>query len=1276
MGHPKGVADILPLTSAQKGMLFHAVQRRGTPGAYVAVVSCAVDGPLEPERLKAAIQSVIEARDAFRAGFVWEGTKQPVQVVRERADLPWTELDWRDEPNVKDKLRDLEKQEQLRQFDLKTPPLMAIALIQISDTSWRLVWTMHHLISDGWSTEVALKDVFNRYNNAPPLGPLPPSFKSYLIWLRKQSPLTDHEFWTEQFSGLDAPSLLPEPGDTRVGTLQQSRSDLLGADLLERVEQIAARLKMTTNTVLSAAWALVLRRMLGQDDVVFGTVTAGRPADIAGIGDAVGAFVNTLPVRLTIDPEQPVDALLHTHARSENARRRHEFASLPEVQACAPFPAGTPLFDALFVNEGVANVSLEFGNIRLSDLRTSQFSNYPLALLVTPQGSFKAEIYFDPAKISGEKVETCLDSYKQVLIKLSGNPEIRIKDLFQSAQSFATTAPAPDNETVVQRFLQQAGTNPNAPALSDENGTLTYSDLSYRARQIAHALRAKGVGPSDIIPVALPRGADSVAAFLGVMMCGAAYVPLDLTYPAQRIAQIFDVVSPRLFVTQSDCEMDVSETAAQAVLVDNLQVAIDPASATTGERAYVMFTSGSQNRPKGVEITQTGLAVSTAARDIVHGAPPEAYLLLSSLAFDSSVAGIYWTLCSGGHLVIAARRAEQEPLQLGKLIRQHQITHTLCLPSLAQALLLTVPKQDLQSLRMLIAAGEAVPTELIAQCQAALPLCRLINEYGPTEATVWCTSFDATGFDGSHVPIGSPIPGTWVGIVDPDDCQAEPGDVGEIVVAGKTVAQGYLNDPRQTAERFFSMGPDALPAYRTGDLGVADAAGCITFLGRKDKQVKIRGHRIELSELETVARSVAENTRVAALITETDGMRAITLALECRDGDALCERVRSEIEATLPAPFHPKSVEAVAEFPNLPNGKLDERALATLLAERMTSKDNVPLRDDLETRIAALFADVLKVTCTSRDDNFFEMGGDSLMTLKTSARAREGGLRFEPMDLFSFPTVGGLADHLRALQQGDVDQTRWKVFRTANERGQETPVALVHCLMPFFNHVAEHLGPDHTVVHMPGHRLPGMPVPFDKSLEDLADEAIATLRDVAPDRPILLCGFSAGCALVLAIAKQLGPENVAGIVLLDPPYKMIGAEPALQPLYYRTYKRWRYQFRRAKHRRKAQVAVPEAKAQLDNPNCTEDQRIDAVSLTYGLAINDYHVQRVDHPTRVFLTPGNPAMTKGDVLDTHLTNKRIHQVETKHRQLLRETESQARIAACIKSLIDKSAESLG
>ncbi len=1270
MGYPKGVADILPLTSTQRGMLYHVAGEAARPGQYVAVITCVLNGALDPQRLRGAMQALVDTHGALRAGFVWEGVKQPVQVIRKTAELPWTFLDWSDASDFEDRLQGLARAEQARRFDLKTAPLMAATLVKASDTRWHLVWTVHHLISDGWSTEVSFRQIFSRYQT-PSLSVVPEAeFKSYLVWLKKQKNLTDKAYWTEQLGSLSGPSLLPDTDQPARQESALSQHLFLGAELLARVQKLAADLKVTPNTILSAAWAILVRRILQMDDVVFGTTTAGRPPEIPGIADAIGAFVNTIPVRVQIDPSQSVAPLLQDMASAETTRRKHEHAALAEVQTCAPFPGGTSLFDTMFVNEGVAKTALDFGDIQLTELQTSQFSNYPLCLLVTPNSQFKAEIQFDPGRTTAEIAGTYLADYRNVLDTVTTDPLVSVQRIFRAQDPGPSITSLDQDENVVSRFLAQAAVSPDMAAVSDDQKTLTYAQLSERARQVAGALQNAGVSASDIVPVAVPRGADAVAAFLGVMMSGAAYVPLDLDYPEQRLRQVFEAVNPKFLVTTSEIWPKYSGLAVHEILVDKPSGSITVDDVRQGELAYVMFTSGSQNRPKGVQITHKGLAISTAARDVVHGAPPGAYLLLSSLAFDSSVAGIYWTLATGGHLVIAPRHAEQNPSGLGQLIAQHQITHTLCLPALADALLTVIPARDLQSLRMIIAAGEALGTGLIAKHSESLPQCRLVNEYGPTEGTVWCTSFDATEFVGPDiVPIGTAIPGTWVGIVDQDGCAVAPGTIGEIVVAGDTVAKGYLGDPTQTKERFFEFGPSGPRAYRTGDLGVSDPSGCVTFLGRKDKQVKIRGHRIELSELEAAANDVAGAVRVAALVLDNERGRSIALALESPANPDLCARVTRHIQKSLPAPFHPSVVDTIEDFPLLPNGKVDERALVGLITQGSEVPEGDAPQGKLENRIADLFSDILKAPCTTRDANFFDIGGDSLMTLAVYAKAKERGIVFEPTDIFSHPTVAELARRVKSLRDAPFGQSDDRTIQIANIDGPETAVVLVHCPMQFYRTVVHGLGPDHMVALLPSPRLPGKTIPFGKTLQQLGAEALASMGAAINGKRLILCGFSAGCALTLEIARQLGTERIDGLVVLDPPYKMVGAEPSLQPFFYRTYKRWRYQFRAFKHGLKAKRALPRMQADLAKPGATNDQRIDAVSLVFDLAINAFRVPRIDVPSRVFLTAGNPSLTPGDVLDTHLRDKTIQHLDLPHREVVRDKAAQARIVETIRALLD-------
>ncbi len=1263
MALPEGIADILPLTPVQTGMLFHVLESKDSRGRYVAVLSCRLSGPLDPQRLREAMQDAIQARDAYRAGFVWEDVKQPVQAIREQVELPWTELDWQDNDGTEEQLTALITFEQSRQFDLKQAPLMSATLIKLDQNNWQLVWTIHHLISDGWSTFVVFRDIFERYQDRQPETQKQARFRDYIVWLRKSAPKTDTAYWTQHLEDLAAPSLLPRrEQDIEPSALHHHVERHLGEELLRAVEAFAMKQGMTANTILAATWALVLRQMLQQNDVVFGQTTAGRPAEIPGIANAAGAFINTLPFRIKIDPDQSVGAFLAQAAETQQARASHEFASLAEVHACAPIPKGSALFDTLFVNEGIAAQKMDAGDIQLLDLSTTQSSNYALALLATPHNAFKVEIYADPKKLDADQAAECLDAYEKMLQAVIEWPDRAIAELSWQDTPDINVPSAKPFAPVLERIMRCAQENPDALAISDEEQSWTYQTLTHRARQIAFKLEAEGTREGDIVPVVLPRSNQALAAFLGVMMVGAVYVPIDMDYPAHRIEQIFKKSNAGRYICDAETIVRLTDNSASPVMIDVLDEAIGLDEINPGKSAYVIFTSGSQGGPKGVEIEHAALAHSTGVRDEIYGGGPDVYLLLSSLAFDSSVAGIYWTLCTGGHLVLAPKSAEQRPAQLGALIKQHGVSHTLCLPGLAQALLDALPADDLRSLRVLIAAGEVLPPSLLEATRNQLPSCRIFNEYGPTESTVWCTVHEASPSDIEAVPIGRALPGTWVGICDIDGKPLPAGSVGEIVVAGPTLACGYLNDAQQTAARFATLGPDGPRAYRTGDLGRMDSAGVISFLGRRDTQLKIRGHRIELSEIERVAQASLPGIEIIAAVQQHSGRSTITLIIEHAENGAARQSLQNGISAALPPPFHPTDYEFVSSFPRLPNGKTDRNKLIEQNQSHASSNVDDPPQSELEQQLAELFGEVLNIDDFSRNANFFELGGDSLMTLTVFSKGREKNLIFEPADIFEFPTVRELAAYISSGKANEVQYKEFPEFHFANTDGQKEAVLLMHITMGIFRKTAKGLGPDHPVCILFSHFMFGRRMAYSTTVADMAAEAVHALRQMRPHGPYLLTGYSAACPIILEIVRQLDPEDVDRIVLIDPPYLVIGAEPSLQKDQSARRTRLRNQislgFRIARHL----VRAPFFSTLLWLRPKNEWIRQKTIRSAYVFALSRYKIPKYDGKAHILLTAGNPAMKPGDAFDTHLTNKTIHDMPTTHRTILKTTEGEDVVSA--------------
>ncbi|MEL6688789.1 MAG: amino acid adenylation domain-containing protein [Pseudomonadota bacterium] len=1250
MSEGKAAFDVLPLTAAQAGMLFHVLEEPGaTP--YVAVLRCTLEGPLDTARFRKAMEDAVAARDAYRAGFVWEGVKQPVQAVRKEVELPWQDHDWTDrsEAETERALGDLVTLEGARRFDLKKAPLMQVQLIRHSYEKHSLIWTIHHLISDGWSTGVVLRDVMARYAGHAPAQPQPLQFRDYLVWLRRSGrEVPDEAFWKDHLAGVQPTTLPLAPvAEPRAG--QGHLEAHLGAELLAQVQAFARTARVTPNSFLSAAWAILLRHLVGRDDVVFGQTSAGRPTELPGADGAAGAFLNTLPLRTRVSPNSSVQAFAVEMESTQRAWSRHQFAALPKVQALAETERGTPLFDTLFVSEALAPMDLPPSDVTVADLSTVQSSNYALALLVTPQGDLRTELYFDKARLSETIAADILARYGRLVAALVANPSGRVDEVAARALMPKAEAlpPSPYTQTILDQFLAHAERTPDAPAVSDGEVTLSYGTLAARAARIAAALSAAGVGRGDIVPVALERSVDSLAGFLAAWMVGAGYIPLDLTYPPARLQQILEEAAPRHILTSTDAEKRLPEAAlATRVYIDALPAGTPAVQPKVGETAYVIFTSGSQGKPKGVVISHSALSHSTGAREGVYPSAPGVYLVLSSLAFDSSVPGLYWPLATGGHVVLAPHRAEQDIDAMGRLMARHEVTHSLCLPSLAQAFLPRLSREALASLNTLIVAGEAMPPALTEAVAAHAPGLMLFNEYGPTESTVWATASEITGQDGGPVPIGTPVPGTEASICDPDGTPLPEGFEGELLIAGPMLADGYLHQQDLTASRFAPrVGGAQERLYHTGDLGYRGADGQIYLLGRADDQVKIRGHRVELAETERIAQDLFDGALCVAFV--TDG--ALAVAVECAEGVGPEDR-EAAFGARLPAPLVPRHVITAPELPRLPNGKIDRNALPALVDAGASGPMAEVPESELERQIAAIFADVLGLEAVPRDGNFFDLGGDSLATIAVYAKAREQGLDFAPTDIFEAQEVSALAHRILARSTNPVahDSTRKLIHTNAGAEG--TAVLLVHGTTALFNAVSRGLGEGHATGLAFSDYALGAETSLEHSVEDYAADVIKDLRTLKPTGPYVLCAYSAGAVIALEAARRLGDE-VERLVLIDPAYQVLAADEgrittaAGRKVQADTNRYLRN--RRIRH----SLRVAAMKALAPVMPRSEWRRRQLVRSAYVFALSSYRLHAHEGPVDVIVTSGNPALEEGGTWDSNLSQKTVEELALTHRDVI-------------------------
>lgn len=939
------VESIYRLTPAQEGMLFHVVEAPHS-GVYHQQIACSLSGRVDAAALQEAWTWVIGRHAALRTLFTWERRVHPLQIVRQAVTTPWQELDWR--PEAADASLAAWLAEDRRQgFELSRAPLMRLALARVGDDAAWMVWSFQHLVLDGWSAALVLREVFDRYaarqrgvDVAPPIGP---SFQDHVRWLQQQADTeTQERFWRSRLAGFTSPTsvsaslaLLPDTAASGVS----HHTIRLSAEQTAEVLAFAQRVRVTVNTIVQGAWALLLARYTGREDVLFGITVSGRPATLDGVDRMVGMFINTLPLRVTVTGDVAVERWLQELQAQNVELREYEHSSLARVQALSDVARGVALFDSILAFENypsAGSLGSDMPQLRVERLEHHDQSNYPLAVLVVPEARMRIIVVTDPARYPADVAQRIGDHVATLISELasSASRPVSAVPMVVGAErqqlvvdwNRARVEP-PSGRTIVDFIDDQIATRPDAIALTCGVSSVTYRELDRRANAVAQRLSSLGVGRGHVVGIYARRTLEFPIGIVGVLKAGAAYLPLDASYPEARLSSFLDTAEVSAVLVGPGLRVPSTTRPAPVVHLDATHgVELDDSAmsgssvalgselrARPSDPAYVIFTSGSTGAPKGVPVSHEQLVHSTLARSHVYDRQVGAFLLLSSFSFDSSVAGVFWTLSQGGALCLAQDDEIQDVLELAECIRHRRVTHTLCLPSLYRVLLDHAPEGALDSLEVVVVAGEPCPPSLPARHRACLPGAALFNEYGPTEGTVWSTVMRIDQWRGAGtVPIGRPIPNTQAYILDGHRQPVPVGAVGELFIGGAGVVEGYWRRPDLSAERFLDnpFAPGRL--YRTGDRARWRDGGTIEFLGRTDQQVKIRGFRVELEEIEAAlmahplvsdavvtARGDADHTSregdASGGIVVLDDDRALAAWLASLDR-ALAERLLLEVE--------------------------------------------------------------------------------------------------------------------------------------------------------------------------------------------------------------------------------------------------------------------------------------------------------------------------------------------------------------------------------------------
>ncbi|OBB85978.1 non-ribosomal peptide synthetase [Mycobacterium colombiense] len=1041
------VLDVLPLTPVQQGLLFHTSFAPGLDDLYTVQLGITVNGALDAHRLREAVQTVVNRHPNLVARFC-EDFGEPMQVIPAKPVIAWQDVELN--PVGGDADQQIERlcaAERAAVCDLADKPTFRAALIRTAEDQYRLVLTIHHIVADGWSLPILMQEVFGTYYGERL--PAAQSYRSFVTWLDGQDRSVAQGAWRDVMAGFETPTLIATPG--RVGR-RDVASFRVSAETTAALTELARSCHTTVSTVLQGAWAQLLMWLTGQHDVAFGTAVSGRPTELLGSESIVGLMINTVPVRANASTGSTVADLLEQLQRVHNDILEYEYLALPEIHRAS---GHDQLFDTLFLYENYpidAGALLGADDLAITGFTSREYNHYPLSVVATPGHELSLRVEFDTDAFDRAAIDTLIDRLQQVLAAMIADPARRLSsiDLLDRGEhdrldGWGNRAMLAEPEmsaiSIPELFAAQATRAPEAVAITYGDRSWTYREVEESANRLAHLLIPQGAGPGTRVALLLPRTPEAVVAMLAVLKTGAAYVPIDPTVPAARMEFVLGDSAPVAVVTNADVRSRLKGSGLLLIDIDDPAVTTQPATALPAvgaeDIAYIIYTSGTTGTPKGVAVPHHNVSrlLDSLDAQLTLG---QVWTQCHSLAFDFSVWEIFGSLLHGGRLVMVPDSVVRSPEELHALLVREQVNVLSQTPSAFYVLqtadgLASRLGQQLK-LQSVVFGGEALePQRLETWLNHHPGPPRLLNLYGITETTVHASFREIVGgdVDSNASPIGVPLAHLAFFVLDGWLRQVPAGVVGELYVAGAGLAAGYVGRPGLSSTRFVAcpFGAPGARMYRTGDLVSWGADGQLCYVGRADEQVKIRGYRIELGEIQATLAGLDGVDHVAVIAREDrPGDKRLVGYIT---GAADPAEIRTQLNERLPTYMVPTAIVALEALPLTVNGKLDVRALPA--PEYQDVEHYRAPSSAVEEILAGIYAQILGVQRVGVDDSFFDLGGDSILSMQVVSRARAAGVMCRPRDVFVEQTVARLAQVATVVADGEggvVDEGTGSVVAT------------------------------------------------------------------------------------------------------------------------------------------------------------------------------------------------------------------------------------------------------